>query len=262
MSRGRFPLPGAQPARRRSPTGPRQPGSPHGIGPGYRCPPWNRQLVGRAALRAGEAVPDGAQLPPAAARRRTGDRQLPPTTCETQRQLKRRRHGAAPRSRRSALRGVFPLSAAQHGPRHSMQRATAGQDKGVLAGSYRERRYCSIAKRLSPAARSLPSPPLACCPLPPAPPPPAAAAAADSRRRPPPGRAGSASSLRDRSTALRPARPAPLRHSPAHGAGSPGRPPARPARATRGSRLAQPSAAPGGRREGEPGLSWLAGPRA
>lgn len=173
-------------------------------------------------------MPDGAQLPPAAARRRTGDRQLPPTTCETQRQLKRRRHGAAPRSRRSALRGVFPLSAAQHGPRHSMQRATAGQDKGVLAGSYRERRYCSIAKRLSPAARSLPSPPLACCPLPPAPPPPAAAAAADSRRRPPPGRAGSASSLRDRSTALRPARPAPLRHSPAHGAGSPGRPPARP----------------------------------
>ncbi|XP_063202902.1 ras-related protein Rab-34-like [Chroicocephalus ridibundus] len=78
----------------------------------------------------------------------------------------------------SPARSLPPLGGSAR-TAHSMQRATAGQDKGVLVGSYRERRYCGIAKRLSPAARSLVSsfPPARLLPAP------ACSAAARSCRR-------------------------------------------------------------------------------
>lgn len=242
-----FPFPGLSPPGGGVPAGPRQPGSPHGSGPGYCCPPWNRQLVGRVALRAGEAVPETAELPPRdrrpAAAAGPAEGNAAPTR-ESQRQPRRpqaRSGSALPPL--SPARSLPPLGGSAQ-TRRSMQRATAGQDKGVLAGSYQERRYCSIAKRPSPAARSLASfPPARLLPAP------ACSAAADSSRRPPPGRAGSASSLRDRSTALRPARPAPPPPGPRRG--KPG-PPACPPRATRGSRPPSPPLRPGAGGRGAP----------
>lgn len=192
MSRGRSPLPRAQPTRH-----------------------WAGLLLSSlepATCWAGSAARGRARTGEAG----TGDRRLPPLRDSPQREPRGSR--AAPRSRRSAPRRVFPLSAAPHRPHAACNVQRRGRTR-VLTGSYRERRYCGIAERLSPAALSLPSfSPLASCPLPPAPPPPAAAAAADSRRRPPAGRAGSASSLRAAPPPS--ARPGPLRGTrgshPAH----------------------------------------------
>lgn len=129
----------------------------------------------------------------------------------------------------SPARSLPPLGGSAR-TRHSMQRATAGQDKGVLAGSYRERRYCSIAKRLSPAARSLAS----------FPPRSSAARSRLLRRRPQlpplrtPGadpRRGGQEARHHSGTAPPPfARPGPLRRRLTHGAGRPGRPPPQPER--------------------------------
>ncbi|XP_040456212.1 translation initiation factor IF-2-like [Falco naumanni] len=254
---GPLPLPGAQPARRRSPPpGPRQP-APRGHGSGLALS--SREPATCCARRC--RTERGSRLPPP-------HRQPPParppggnavSACET------RRHGEERLGtpRRSALRGVFPLSAARHGPGtpcNVQRRGRAGE--GVLAGSYRERRYRSIAKRLSPAAPSLPSfPPARLLPAP------ACSAAARSCRRcglqaqtpagegrkrvitpgplhrPPPGTAGHGTAR----SAARPRR-----------AGSPGRPPGR-----RDPRLppARASAAAGDGRERRAASAGGPGPR-
>lgn len=160
----------------------------------------------------------------------------------------------------SPTRSLPPLGGSAR-TRHSMQRATAGQDKGVLAGSYRERRYCGIAKRLSPAARSLAAflPPRS-----------RAARSRLLRRRPQPPplrtpgadpRRGGQEARHHSGTAPPPfTGPGPLRHRPAHGAGSPGRPPSQPERPPAPARPALRCARrPAGE---EPRLSWLTGPRA
>lgn len=240
VSRGRSPLARAQPLTR----------PPHGTGLGYRCPPWNQQLVVRAALRAGRAVPDGAQLPLPAAGPATDSSRLPGWG---QRGVYVRNPAAAEWPQARSGSALPPLSPARSLPplggsartRHSMQRAMAGEDKRVLAGSYRERRYCSIAKRLSPAALSFPSffpsPPLSCRPLPPAPPPPAAPAAADSRRSP-------AGEGRKRVITPGPL-PRPARSATARPT----------ARATRGARPPCPPLRPGTGRQSNPGFAGSPG---
>lgn len=238
----RSPFPCRGSARIRAPTEPGQPFSPHCTGPGYYSFPWNRQLVGRAVPGAGEAVPDGPQLSPPAVGTATGSCRLPGWG---QPSARKRNPVAAESLQARSGSALPPLSSALSLPplgglartRHSMQRATAGQDKGVLAGSYRERRYCSIAKRLSPAARSLPSfPPARLLPAP------ACFAAARSCRRC--GLQAQTPAGEGRKRVIIPgplhrpspgtARPAPPPQSPRRG--KPGRRPPGPARVRRGSR--------------------------
>lgn len=105
VSGSHSPLPGAQPSRRRN----------RNRAAATRLPAqhWAGLLpysVEPATCWANKAAPDGVQLPPPDRQPARGNAA---SIRETQRQLRRRRHGATPRS---ALRGVFPLSAAQQRP--------------------------------------------------------------------------------------------------------------------------------------------------
>lgn len=247
VSRLRSPLPGTQPARRQRPyraTAARLPAR-HRAGMLLRS--LEKATCWAGSARRGRGCAGRSAAP--ASRGGTGHRQLPP--ARRHRSLHKPNPAAAQSPQARSCSALPPLSPARSLPplggsartRRSTQRATAAQDTGTLAGSYRERRHCSIAKRLSPAARSLPSSPPARRPPAPA----GSAAAAGSRRRPPPGRAGSASSLRDRPgpAARRDPAASPRRQPPPPAAAAPAAPPRRPAEERERSPTAAASPRPG-----------------
>lgn len=203
--------------------GSRSGGDPEGAGVSLAPGP----APGEGKTRRSRSVPPGARLSRRPQRSNLlGGRRAPqrrdaePGAAE----LPHARGG--PALRRAARRGALP-SPRRSADRRSAQRSGWGSDraptdKGVTAASPR---LASPRRRSSPS--SLPSFLPSFPPLPPAPQPPPLRTPAQT----PAGRTGSASSLRDRSAALRPAR----------GAGSLGGSPSRPQR----TRLSPPPGARG-----------------